>query len=329
MIAERKSTEPAITLAEHERELVVEHREDAATDVVTLVLADPTGADLPAWSPGAHIDLLLDEDVVRQYSLCGSPANTSTWRIGVLRDPNSRGGSARVHDDLREGTRVGVRGPRNHFPLVAVPRYQFIAGGIGITPILTMIEAATAAGAEWELLYGGRERESMAFLDELDAHGERVTLWPQDEHGLLELDVALGTPRDDTLVYCCGPEPLLNAVEASCARWPAGSLHLERFSAKAVTESADAVDAFEVVCQRSGLTVEVGADTTILDAVADAGVDVLASCMEGVCGTCECAVLEGTPDHRDSVLTDEEQGAGALMMICVSRARSERLVLDI
>jgi ferredoxin-NADP reductase len=320
------------TLHEHEREVVVKVRDEAATGVAALVLADPDGNDLPDWRPGAHIDVLLDDGaIVRQYSLCGSPADRSSWRIGVLRDPNSRGGSERVHDELHEGATVRVRGPRNHFPLVDSPRYQFIAGGIGITPILTMIAAANAAGAEWELLYGGRERSSMAFLEELEDYGERVRVWPQDEHGLLDLEATLGTRRDDTLVYCCGPEPLLGAVEQACAGWPDGSLHIERFAARAMPEQdvADALQSFEVVCQRSGITVEVGPDTSIYDAVAEAGVDVLSSCMEGVCGTCECGVLEGEPDHRDSVLTDAEREDGALMMICVSRSRSERLVLDI
>jgi len=148
---------------------------------------------------------------------------------------------------------------------------------------------------------------------------------------MLDLEAALGTPRDDTLVYCCGPEPLLNAVEGFCASRPTGSLHLERFAAKAVSEeaAAAALDTFEVLCQRTGVTVEVPADKSIIEVVEDAGVDVLASCMEGICGTCEATVIEGLPDHRDSVLTEEEREAGELIMICVSRSCSARLVLDI
>jgi ferredoxin len=171
----------------------------------------------------------------------------------------------------------------------------------------------------------------MAYLDELSAHGERVTVWPQDECGHLDLLSVLGSPRDDTLVYCCGPEPLLDAVQQACKPWPDDSLHIERFAAKAQPAEPveGALETFEVECRQSGVTVTVGPGETIFDVVEAAGVDVLASCMEGVCGTCEAAVLEGTPDHRDSLLTEAEREAGQVMMICVSRSCSERLVLDI
>jgi ferredoxin-NADP reductase len=320
----------AAAYREVETDLVVEQHEVIADGVVALTLAHPEGADLPQWSPGAHIDLMLDDGLVRQYSLCGS-SKDNTWRVAVLRDPASRGGSIHVHDKLRPGSTVRVRGPRNHFPLVSSPRYQFIAGGIGITPILAMIEAVEARGAEWHLLYGGRTRASMAFLDELREHGDRVTICPQDESGHLDLQSVLGEPRDDTLVYSCGPEALLDAVQTACEPWPDGSLHIERFAAKAQASEPPpgAVETFEVECRQSGVTVTVGPGQTIFDVVESAGVDVLASCMEGVCGTCEAAVIEGKPDHRDSLLTEAEREAGQVMMICVSRSCSERLVLDI
>jgi ferredoxin-NADP reductase len=213
--------------------------------------------------------------------------------------------------------------------LVSSPRYQFIAGGIGVTPILTMSEAAEARGADWQLLYGGRERASMAFVDQLEQYGDRVTVWPQDEQGMLDLDSVLSEAREDTLVYCCGPERLLGAVEEACRPWPEGSLHVERFSAKPIEESPDALETFEVECQRSGVTVSVAADQSIYEAADAAGIEVLGSCMEGVCGTCECDVIEGEPDHRDSVLSEAERDRGDMIMICVSRSRSERLVLDI
>jgi ferredoxin-NADP reductase len=315
---------------EVEADLEVLSHETVADGVVAVALADPGGADLPEWTPGAHIDLVMGDELTRQYSLCGSTSSRAEWRIGVLLDPASRGGSRFVHDELREGSTVRVRGPRNHFPLVNSPRYQFIAGGIGVTPILTMIEAAEANGADWQLLYGGRERSSMAFIDTLERHGERITVWPQDEQGMLDLDSVLGEPRENTLVYCCGPEGLLGAVEEACRAWPEGSLHIERFSAKPLDEpSPDALESFEVECQRSGVTVTVPAGRSIYEVVEEAGVDVLGSCMEGVCGTCECDVIEGEPEHRDSVLSEAERTKGDMIMICVSRSRSERLVLDI
>jgi ferredoxin-NADP reductase len=222
-----------------------------------------------------------------------------------------------------------VRGPRNHFALAPAPRYLFIAGGIGITPILPMIEQAEQAGAQWRLLYGGRRRSSMAFVDELCVHGDRVEVVPEGEHGRLDLDTALDTPRDGTLVYCCGPEALLAAVEERCTRGPAGSLHVERFAAKPHDSDAAPASSFEVVLERSGLTLTVPPDRSILEICEEAGLDMPSSCHEGICGTCETAVLDGIPDHRDSVLSDEEREVGELMMLCVSRCRSARLVLDL
>ena len=308
--------------------LRVARRTTGAEGVVVLDLRDPEGADLPEWQPGAHIDLRLPGELTRQYSLCGDPADRSVWRIGVLREPESRGGSLHVHEELHEGQDVDVRGPRNHFPLVPAPRYLFIAGGIGITPILPMIAAADAAGAAWELHYGGRSRRSMAFLESLERVSGHLTLHPQDEVGLIDLDRLLGTPRQDTLVYCCGPEPLLLAVEQRCADWPAGSLHLERFAPKDVGEPV-LTGAFQVELSLSGLTLEVPPEKSILQVVEDAGIDVLSSCQEGTCGTCETTVLEGSVDHRDSLLTPDEQAADDTMFICVSRAACPRLVLEL
>jgi len=314
---------------EHEAELLVQKAEVVAEDVVALTLVSPGGETLPSWSPGAHIDLVLADDLVRQYSLCSSPGDDSAWRIGVLRAPDSRGGSQRVHDTLTAGATVTVRGPRNHFPLVAASSYLFIAGGIGITPMLPMIAQAQAAGADWRLVYGGRHRASMAFLPELAQYGDKVTVIPQDEAGFLDLDATLGTPKEETLVYCCGPEGLLSAVEAKCASWPPGSLHLERFAAKPQEASAVADETFELVLQQTGVTVTVRPDQSVFQAALEAGANVLGSCMEGVCGTCETEVVEGDVDHRDSVLNEDERASNEFMMICVSRCKSKRLVLDI
>jgi ferredoxin-NADP reductase len=316
---------------ELEAELVVDQHSEVADGVVMLTLRDPSGRALPTWMPGAHVDLVLAPDLVRQYSLCSSPADPSHWRVGVLRDPNSRGGSAFVHDSVATGDRIRVRGPRNHFPLLRAPRYQFIAGGIGVTPLLAMIGDAEATGADWKLLYGGRTRASMAFVDELARYGERVTLWPQDEQGLLDLASVLGSPDDSTLVYSCGPEGLLSAVEGACSTWPAGALHIERFAAKTAEPevATDGPATFEVVCQRSGVTLQVASYQSVLEALEDAKVNVMGSCREGICGSCEAEILDGVPDHRDSVLSDEEKAANDVMMTCVSRSLTPRLVLDL
>ncbi|WP_326758430.1 PDR/VanB family oxidoreductase [Streptomyces phaeochromogenes] len=314
-------------MTSYEAELVVERRDLAAEGVLALTLRHPLGEELPAWEPGAHIDVVLGPDLERQYSLCGDPADRHSWRVAVLREPDGRGGSAHVHGQLEAGDKVRVRGPRNHFALQPSPRYRFVAGGIGITPILPMLAEAEAAGAEWTLLYGGRTRNSMAFAEELSLYGDKVRVAPQDESGLLDLAAELGTPQSDTLVYCCGPGPLLDAVEERCEAWPKGSLHVERFQPKVQETGADTE--FEVVLERSGHTLTVPADVSVLDTVRSAGVEVLFSCTEGTCGTCETDVLEGTPDHRDSVLTDEEREAGETMLICVSRCRGKRLVLDL
>jgi ferredoxin-NADP reductase len=300
-----------------------------ADGVVRLTLVRTDGSPMPAWQPGAHVDLVLGPDLTRQYSLCGDPADHAALTVAVLREPEGRGGSARVHDGLAEGDAVRVRGPRNRFPLVDAPRYLFVAGGIGITPLLPMIAAVDARGADWRLVYGGRRRASMAFAGELAAaHPARVDLCPQDEVGLLDLDVLLGTPRHDTAVYCCGPEPLLAAVEERCAAWPPGALHVERFSPKPVTDAPEPVS-FTVELTLSGLTLTVPPGRTILETVEEAGVPALSSCQEGTCGTCETPVLAGVPDHRDSLLTESERAAGDAMLICVSRSRTPRLVLEL
>lgn len=311
-------------MTSYEAELVVERRESAADGVLALTLSHPLGEELPSWEPGAHIDVVLGPGLERQYSLCGDPSDRRAWRIAVLREPDGRGGSSYVHGQLGLGDKVRVRGPRNHFGLRPAPRYRFIAGGIGITPILPMLAAAEAAGAEWSLLYGGRTRQSMAFTEELSRYGDRVRIAPQDESGLLDLTSVLAEVPEDALVYCCGPGPLLDAVEAAC---PSELLHVERFQPKVQESGPDGE--FEIVLERTGRTLTVAAGVSVLDTVRAAGVEVLYSCTEGTCGTCETDVLEGTPDHRDSVLTDEERETGETMLICVSRCLGKRLVLDL
>ncbi|MFC4950143.1 PDR/VanB family oxidoreductase [Pseudonocardia sp. GCM10023141] len=312
---------------EHELDLVVTAKRRVARDAVQLELRDAQGAELPAWTPGAHVDVVLGDDVVRQYSLAGSPNDRCVWKLGVLRVADGRGGSILIHDSLVPGAKVRLRGPRNHFELVKSPRYIFLAGGIGITPISPMVAAAQAAGADWSLHYGGRSRDSMVFADSLvAAYPDNVTLWPEDQCGLLDLPSLVGAPQPDTKVYCCGPEGLLRATEQLCAQWPSGSLHVERFSPKEVAPTKTA--AFHVRLERSGISVEVPPGTSIMEALREAGVDVPSSCEEGICGTCETGVLGGAPEHRDSVLTIEEQTMSHTMMICVSRGLTD-LVLDL
>ena len=309
-----------------ELDLLVRDRERLADGVVGLTLSHPAGEPVPAWAPGAHLDVVLGPDLVRQYSLCGDPAERRTLRVAVLHEPAGRGGSAYVHERLLPGDKVRVRGPRNNFPLVPAPRYRFVAGGIGITPLLPMVAEAQSRGADWHLTYGGRTRASMAFLDELRRYGDRVVVRPQDEYGLLDLAVALGEPDPRTAVYCCGPEPLLAAVEQRCAAWPPGALHVERFSARPV----DGPDtAFEIQLASDGRTLAVPAGCSVLSVLEQAGLAVLSSCREGTCGTCETGVRDGVPDHRDSLLSEAERAANDVMMICVSRSRTQRLVLDL
>ena len=323
-------TETRTTLREHESKLLVASRTAAAEGVLELRLVDDSGDGLPPWTPGAHVDLVLGDDLVRQYSLCGDPMDESSFTVAVLREQESRGGSAYVHSRLAEGDRLTVRGPRNHFPLVAAPRYRFVAGGIGITPLLPMIAEAEASGADWTLSYGGRTRASMAYLDRLASYGDRVRVFPTDECGPLDLPVILSDPGPGTLVYVCGPEGLLGAVEAFCSgRWPDGALHLERFAAKQTESPTGGERSFELVLAGSGVTLEVPPDRSVFDVIQDSGVSVLGSCHEGICGTCEQAVLEGEVDHRDSVLNESERAANDAMMVCVSRCLSDRLVLDL
>ena len=315
------------------RALVVRARRRLADDILGLELADPAGEPLPAWEPGAHVDVTVRPGLVRQYSLCGDPADRAGWRIAVLREPAGRGGSAHLHDRVAAGATLTVGPPRNLFPLVAARRHLLIAGGIGITPLLTMAARLAAEGADWQLLYGGRRRDSMAFLDELARHGDRVAVHPQDTHGLLPLGTLLDGMRAagehlGTAVYCCGPPGLLTAVEQACAGWPAGSLRVEHFH-PAQDAHQDGDREFELVLAASGRTVRVPPGGSVLAAVEAAGVEITSSCRDGTCGTCETPVLEGAVDHRDTVLTAAERAAGETMMICVSRAAGERLVLDL
>lgn len=305
-----------------ELEVVALRRESDC--VLSVELADPERRALPSWEPGAHIDLGLP-DHVRQYSLAGDPAQRHHYRIAVLAEPASTGGSRYVHEALRPGELVEVGGPRNNFPLVEADRYLFIAGGIGITPLLPMISRVHAEGRDWRLLYGGRSRRSAAFLSDLAPHGERVDVRPFDEFGHLDLATALGKPAEGTAVYCCGPEGLIAAVEQQCEAWPAGALHVERFSARP-RDDEDDLRAFELVLGRSDRRLAVPADCSALDVLDAAGIALPNACRDGVCGSCETSVLSGQPLHRDSLIDPDRTD---VFLPCVSRARTAELVLDL
>ncbi|WP_410793154.1 PDR/VanB family oxidoreductase [Kribbella sp. C-35] len=309
--------------------LRVRSHQQVSSGVTELVLVADDSSELPSWTPGSHIDVHLHPGLVRQYSLCGDPDDRSQWRIAVLREPESRGGSAALCERVQAGDVLTATGPRNHFPLHESPRYLFIAGGIGITPIIPMIAAAHAGGADWHLVYGGRTEASMAYRDDVGRFdAARVIEWPQDRRGLIELDQLLAEPQPGTLIYCCGPEPLIAAVEAKSAHWPHGALQVERFAPRPLTEVVPNTS-FEIELVDSDEVLVVPPDKSILEVVDEAGIYVLSNCEEGTCGTCRTSVLEGVPDHRDSVLDEDERAANDTMMICVSRALSARLVLDL
>lgn len=310
-------------------EVTVAEVRTVAADTVELVLRRPNGRDLPSWSAGSHVELTLPNSVVRQYSLCGDRSERDAWRIAVLRDPESRGGSAYIHTALRPGDAVTVRGPRNHFPLAASPRVVFLASGIGITPLVPMIREARDRGADWTLHYVGRTRAGMAYAEDLERL-PNVVLHETSTVGRPDLTEILAEPRPDTLVYACGSPGFLAAVEGATSSWPRGSLVLERFSPKpgAGVPGEGALEAFEVELARSGVTVPVVPGESIIDACGIVGVTIPGSCFEGTCGSCETAVISGVPDHRDSVLTDVERARGELIMPCVSRAKTPRMVLD-
>ncbi|RQH00152.1 cytochrome P450/oxidoreductase [Paraburkholderia dinghuensis] len=312
------------------RPVIVERVSDAADGIARLRLVAPDGGVLPRWAPGAHIDIECgDTGLSRQYSLCGDPADTRAFEIAVLRDTASRGGSAWIHEVVREGMRLTVRGPRNHFRFDEEGRRAiFIAGGIGITPVSAMVRRARELGIDYELHYSGRSRAAMAFIDELaQLHGERLSLHVSDEgtrndFGTLRVD-------DATHVYACGPARMLDALRSCSEMWPEGALRVEYFAASAGKLDPANEHAFEVELKDSGLVLNVAADQTVLDALRRANIDVQSDCEEGLCGSCEVRVLAGEIDHRDVVLTRAERETNQRMMTCCSRAKGRRLILEL
>ena len=314
------------------RTVVVQSVSPAGEDIVRLRLASPDGRPLPRWTPGSHIDVECGEPgVSRQYSLCGDPAEPDVFEIAVLREAQGRGGSRWVHDNVRAGDRLRIRGPRNHFRLdETVKRAIFIAGGIGITPISAMARRAKALGIDYQLHYSGRGRRSMALLDELAAlHGERLHVYAKDEGRRNDFPALLARPDADTQIYACGPVRMLEALSAGCAAWPADALRVEHFQSTLGKLDPTHEHAFDVTLKDSGIVVHVPADQTLLSALRAANIDVQSDCEEGLCGSCEVRVLEGEVDHRDVVLTRAEREANGKMMACCSRACGKRLVLEL
>lgn len=299
-----------------------------ADGVIAIDLVREDAGEFPRWRPGAHIDVLIGAGLERQYSLCGDVHDVRTIRIAVLRDQQSRGGSSALHERIKAGDHLFVRGPRNNFPLIEADEYVLVAGGIGITPILPMIMELQARGKSWKLLYGGRALSGIAFAEQLSPYGDRVRIQPQDEAGLLDVAGWIGAPRTGCVVYCCGPESLIKAVEAHCAAWPENALQVERFK-PAADAHVQSDSAFDVVLAKHGATVRVAADETIAGALERVGVHIPRSCNEGTCGTCITKVLDGVPDHRDSFLRGRMRAENKRIMVCCSRSKTEQLVLDI
>ncbi|MFI5497505.1 PDR/VanB family oxidoreductase [Nocardia asteroides] len=300
------------------------------TDVLGIELAAPSGGALPQWHPGAHLDLELPSGRVRQYSLCGDPRDSSRYRIAVRRIPDGGGGSVEAHQALRIGTVVTARGPRNAFSYVPpgcgtdTVRTHFVAGGIGITPILPMIGMADRLGVPWSMVYVGRSRATIPFLDELAPYGDRVVVRTDDEHGIPTGKDLLDGVGPDTSIFCCGPTAMTSAVARRAQEIPGVELHAERFSAPPVVDGSP----FSIELARSGEIIDVAADTTALAAVLEARPDTPYSCRQGFCRSCVVRVIDGQPDHRETVLTTQEHSRGA-MLLCVSRCHGPRLVLDL
>jgi ferredoxin-NADP reductase len=300
-------------------------------DVIALRLTAPDGGPLPRWHPGSHIDVHLPSGRVRQYSLCGDPGDTHAYRIAVRRIPDGGGGSVEIHDDLGIGSTVTTSGPRNAFPLT-VPGYgsptqrvRFVAGGIGITPILPMLAAAQRLGVDWSMIYVGRSADSLPFLDEVAGFGDRISIRTDDESGVPTATDLVGDCPDGTTVYACGPAPLLTSVRAHLVGRADVELHFERFAAPPVVDGTE----FTVSVAATGTEVRVGAEETVLAALVRSGLHAPYSCQQGFCGTCRTRVLAGAVDHRDTLLTEPERDAG-MMLICVSRATDDDgLILDL
>ena len=298
-----------------------------ADRTIEIELRANEDAKLPDWTVGAHIDLVLPGDIIRSYSLTNSPSDDTTWRIAVLREENGRGGSAMLHT-IKAGDQMRVRWPLNNFALEPAPRYYFLASGIGITPILPMVEAARANGVPWRLDYVGRTRARMAYLEELEGYDE-THVHITSERGRPDIAALIAQTHEASAIYACGSQGFLLGVEEA-AEIAGRDFHAEWFAPKpgARQGAEGSYEAFAVHLKRSNVDVAVQPGQSIIDACAEVGVTIPAACFEGTCSSCLSSVLEGEPDHRDSFLTPKERKSNTLMAACVSRSMTERLVLD-
>lgn len=312
--------------------VLVQAKRLEAEGVAGFTLVDPHGRELPSFTAGSHIDVQPEPGLLRQYSLCNQPGSTDQYQIAVLREPQSRGGSEAMHDTLAEGDLIQISAPRNHFELAPeAKRSLLLAGGIGITPILAMAQQLHADGADFELHYSARSQAGMAFHASLTSGplSDRVHCYFDDEGSRLPIDRLVAEPQDDTHLYVCGPGGYIDFVmdRFKAAGWPDAQLHTEFFTAEVVDTSTDG--SFEVVLARSGESYRIPADRTVAEVLLDNDVDLLTSCEQGICGTCITKVLEGTPDHRDRYMNEAEHAANDCFTPCCSRAKSERLVIDL
>ena len=314
-------------------EVKVANRTCEADGICSYELVRTDGQALPPFEAGAHIDVHLAGNLVRQYSLCNAPGETHRYLIGVLRDTDSRGGSQAMHDHVDLGSVLQISAPKNHFPLVEAKRTLLLAGGIGVTPILAMAETLAARGAAFEMHYCARSPEKAAFKERLAGCGFAAQVQFHYDSGdaaqKLDLPALLARPDADTHVYVCGPQGFIDYVlgTAKAQGWPPAQLHVEYFSAAAVDTTGD--QAFDVKLASSGKVVTIPAGKTVIKVLEEQGVVIPYSCEEGVCGTCLTRVLEGVPDHRDMYLTEEEQAANDQFTPCCSRSKSPVLVLDL
>jgi vanillate O-demethylase ferredoxin subunit len=304
-----------------------------AESICSYELVSLDGAPLPPFEAGAHVDVHLDGGVVRQYSLCNAPGETHRYQIAVLRDAGSRGGSQAMHERVGAGSQLRISAPKNHFPLAEAKRSLLLAGGIGVTPILAMAEALARKGAAFEMHYSTRSPERAAFRQRIadSSFASRVRFHYDSGDAAQQLDLArlLAGPDADTHLYVCGPQGFIDHVlgSAKALGWAAAQLHVEYFGNAGVDASGD--QAFDVKLASTGKTVTVQAGQSVIEALAEQGIEIAYSCKEGVCGTCLTRVLEGVPEHRDLYLTEDEQAANDQFTPCCSRARTPVLVLDL